>query len=253
MPYRIPLTLHSFEEKRKTLARLKRRELKTDELETRMNAVKDFFASHQKKIVLGGVAALLGVGMVLGVLYYIRRQQANASQAFSDAIETYHGVVMESPPEGLPIPSFKTGEEKFTKAREQFIEVSQRYSRYLPGRLARYYAALSLRDLGKLEEAETELSAIAREKDEERASLAKMALAGIYRQTGRMEQAEKQYRELEEDPTATVPKATVQIALADLFRETRPQQALELYRQIEQEYPGTAAGDLAAARLREME
>ena len=81
------------------------------------------------------------------------------------------------------------------------------------------------------------------------AALAKMALAGVYQQTGRSEQAEKLYRELESHPTDTVPKAAIQLALAELYQKTKPAEAAALFKKIQTEYPGSAAGDTASRML----
>lgn len=198
---------------------------------------------------MGGAAALLASAVVVGGIFYLRRQQAQAGEAFAKALATFHAPVTDSPPPGATSPTFKSEEEKYTEALKQFQEVAVQHSRHVPGRLSRYYAALCMQKLGKLSEAEQELRSIGQQESPDVAALAKMALADVYQQTDRAEEAEKLYRELENTPAATVPKATVQIALADLLRAKNPQHALELYKQIAQQYPDTAAGELATQRV----
>ena len=232
------------------VARLTRHELKTDELAARLATAKQFFAHRRKTITAGAGTALLLLGASLGIFLYVRSRQAKAAEAFSLALAGYHGFVTPNPPPTLTVPHFKTAEEKYKEGLQKFSDVSSQFRWYRQGRWARYYAALCQRELGKNAEAEKELAAIAKEGDPDLAALSKMALAALYQQTSRGGEAEKIYRELESHPTLMVPKPAVQIALAELYHKTNPPQATALYKQIEKEYSGTAAGDQASKMLR---
>ena len=232
------------------MARLTRQELKKDEFADRLAEVTGFFGRNRRRIVFGGGAAVLAVVVVVGVLLFLRSRQGRAADAFSKALTTYHAVVIAQPPAGFTLPTFKTAEEKYRESLRQFTDVSTQFRRYQQGRWARYYAALSKRELGQAAEAEQELKALAGEGDGDLAAVAKMALAALYQKTSRAEEAEKLYRELESNPTAMVPKPAVQIALAELYQRTNPSRATALYQQIEKDYPGTTAGDQAARMLR---
>lgn len=233
-----------------SVARLSRRELKTDELADRLAAVTEFFSRNRKQVLLGGGAAVLAVIVVVGVLMYVRSRQAAASEAFGKALTTYHAPVTENPPPTLTLPTFKTADEKYAEAIRQFTDVSEQFGSYSVGKWARYYIALSQRELGQNAVAEQGLLAVASDGDPNLAAVAKMALAGLYQKTSRTSDAEKLYRELESSPTLMVPKPSVQIALAEMYQRTNPSQATAIYQQIEKDYPGTAAADQAAQMLR---
>lgn len=232
------------------MARLSRHELKKDEFADQLASVTDFFSRNRRVVVYGGGSALLAVAVAVGVFYYVRSQQAAASEAFGKALLTFHALVLEKPPAGYALQTFKTADEKYKAAIEQFTQVSQQFGRYSVGRWSQYYIALSQRELGQNAEAEQGLLAITKESDPELAAVAKMALAGLYRNTSRPKEAEKLYRELESNPTVMVPKPTVQMALAELYQGSNPSQATAIYQQIEKDYPGTAAADQAAQMLR---
>lgn len=233
------------------MARLTRRELKTDTLATRLTAVTEFFLQNRKSFAVGGAAFLLLLAAGWGGSLYLRSRQAQAAEALGQALAAYHGFVSPTPPPGLNARSFKTAKEKYEEAQKQFAAVAVRFPRFSQGRWARYYAALCQRDLGNLSEAEKELSPIAQESDPELAAQAKMALAGIDQQSGRREEAEKLYQELLKGrPAATVPKATIQMALAELYQQTDPLRALEIYQQMAKEYSGTAIGDVVTDMLK---
>ena len=233
------------------MARLTRHQLKQDELSTRLAVIQEFFLQNQKNIAIGTAVVAVALGITLGGFLYVRSREARAGNAFALALVTFHAPVAQAPPPNSSpnAPHFKTEDEKYQQAYSQFTEVAGRYSNFSQGKLARYYAALCERELGKSAEAEKELSAIASGRDRELAALAQMALAGVYEQTGRNEQAEKLYRELENHPTNTVPKAAIQLALAELYQKTKPAEATALYKKIQTEYPGSAAGSMASKML----
>ncbi|MBI3895823.1 MAG: tetratricopeptide repeat protein [Acidobacteria bacterium] len=236
------------------MARLTRKELKTDTLATRLASVTEIFLSNRKKLAVGGAVILLLLAGGWGGSLYLQSREAEASEAFGQALSTYHGLVSPTPPPNLNLPSFATEKEKYEEAQKQFLTVAERFSRFSQGRWARYYAALCQRDLGNLSGAEQELSPLAKASDPELAAQAKMALAGIYQQDNRKEEAEKLYQELLQGrPTATVPKATVQMALADLYQETDPSRALEIYQQMAKEYSGTTIGDVVTDLLQNIQ
>ena len=173
------------------MARLTRRELKTDTLATRLATGSEFFLSNRKKFAVGGAVILLLLAGGWGGSLYLQSREAQAAEALGQALTSYHALVSPTPPAGLNARSFKTEKEKYEEAQKQFAAVAERFPRFSQGRWARYYAALCQRGLGNLPEAEKELSPIAKESDPELAAQAKMALAGIYQQSGRREEAIK--------------------------------------------------------------
>ena len=230
------------------MARLTRHQLKKDELGTSLAAWMDYFLMHRKSATLGIEIAAGALLLIAGLYFYVRNAQNSAAAAFGRALSSYHAPVLAAPPAGLNIETYRTNDEKNQRALEAFQTVADQYSYYSAGRLARYYAALCLRELKKYAEAEKELQELAQSGDERQAALAKVALASVYEQTNRAAEAEKLYKELEENPTATVPKTTALMARAELYRKTNPAEAATLYQQIQKDY----AGSMAAERARQM-
>ena len=235
------------------MTRITRQELKKNEFAIRFAELRELYLRHQRKLALLGGAVLLVAAVAAGSLLYLRSQKVLAGEAFARVLETYHAPVMQTPPANIPdMVYFKTNQEKYTEALEQFREVSEGFSWFAQGEMARYYAALCQRGLGKLAEAEQELASIAGGGNRDLAGLAKMTLADIYAYTGREEEAGKLYEEVGNNPASTVPKATAQLALAELYQKTRPEQAVDLYQQIVDDYPGTGVSELATQRLEEL-
>ena len=69
-------------------------------------------------------------------------------------------------------------------ANEQFVAVAQQYGWLPQGAKAHYFAGITYEELGQNGQAETELKAAADAWDHNLANLAKLALAGLYHQTG---------------------------------------------------------------------
>ena len=232
-----------------SLARLTRQQLKRDEFAVWVESVQEFFLQHQEVLIKGSVAVVIAAALGIGGFLYVSGRQDSASNAFTAALTAFHapvGSAAQPTPQG---PQFNTSAEKFQAAMKQFYEVGSRYSWTAQGRFARYYAALCQQELGNAPEAEKELNDLVRNRDHEVAALAKMTLAGIYESSARNDEAEKLYRDLVDHPTNTVPKATAELALANLYQRIKPPQATVLYQQIEKEYPGTAAGEQASKML----
>ena len=115
--------------------------------------------------------------------------------------------------------------------------------------MARYYDALCLEALGRNDDAEKDLKAVAGGSDPDFAALARYQLAQFYDKNGRGPEAVALYQQLEDKPSVLVPKALVLLSLADHYAQSDPAQATKLYDQIKKDYSGTPAADQADERL----
>ena len=86
--------------------------------------------------------------------------------------------------------------------------------------------------------------------DRNLANLAKLALAGLYRQTSRDSQAIDIYNALVAKPSETVPAVVAQLDLADLYvAEGKQDQARALWAKVKDADKEGAAGSIAAQKL----
>ena len=105
-------------------------------------------------------------------------------------------------------------------------------------------------ELGQNASAETELKAASGAWDRNQANLAKLALAGLYRQTSRDSQAIDIYNALVAKPSETVPAAVAQLGLADLYvAEGKQDQARALWAKVKDADKEGAAGSIATQKL----
>ena len=133
-------------------------------------------------------------------------------------------------------------------ANKLFTNVADTYGMTKDGKNARYFAGLTAMEAGQTQTAESTFKQVAGGWNSDLAALAKLALADLYRQTGRDPQAIDLYNQLASKPTSTVPAATAQISLAELYTaEGKVEQARKIYAQLKDKdkdakgQPGVAA------------
>jgi predicted negative regulator of RcsB-dependent stress response len=146
--------------------------------------------------------------------------------------------------------SFTSGAERARAAHSQFQKVADQYGWTNAGRIALYMSGVTALDMGDAKAAEQDLKSVADGRDADLASLAKLALAGLYRDGGHTAEAQKLYQELIDHPTNSVTKATAQLQLASLYaNNNQSSEAGKLYSEIMKDDPRSAAAGIANQRL----
>ena len=144
--------------------------------------------------------------------------------------------------------TFHSDQERLLAAKNAFYAVSDKYGWTLSGQYARYLAGLSEEELGNDAVAEDQLRAISNGRRRELAALAKYALASVYRDEKRDQDAINLLQTLIDKPTVSVPKANAQLALADLYvSRNQPDKAKVIYDQITKENPKNTLAEIAKA------
>ena len=224
------------------MARLTRHELKQDELLTTVEEFENFTKKHRREIILVVVGVILVAGAVYGFRFWSERQESECNALLGTALKTFHASVGSASPDlfgggqDQANPTFPTAQAKYKKALEQFDNLVRRFPRQKAAGIARYHAGLCQAELGDQAAAIKTLQEATRTSDQTIGSLAKLALAGELVRAGKLNDAAKLYRELQDHPTATVPRATAMLALADAYRQSQPAQARKIYEQIEKEF-----------------
>jgi tetratricopeptide (TPR) repeat protein len=150
-------------------------------------------------------------------------------------------------------PSFASSKERATTAQKQFQAIVDKYPHTYASGFAHYFLGITSADLGDNAAAERELQKVISGSDNDLSALGKMALASVYRNTGRSKQAIDLYKQLAAKPTSTVGKVTVQMELGATYRaDNQPLEAKHLYEQIQKENPTGEAAQLAGTKLQEL-
>jgi predicted negative regulator of RcsB-dependent stress response len=208
-------------------------------------------AEHQNKLMVAGIVVVVIAGLASGSWYYLNQQDQRASLEFSQAVRTLDTPVR--PPNMPPqpdFPSFASSKERATAAHKQFQEIVNKYPHTHAADFAHYFLGLTAADMGDNAAAERELQAVASYHNADLSTLAKFALASVYRNTSRDKQAIDLYKQIIAKPTATVSKVTAQMELAATCQSANmPLEAKRIYEQIQKENPASEAAQMASAKL----
>jgi predicted negative regulator of RcsB-dependent stress response len=195
------------------------------------------------------VGVLLVIVIVAAIVFNQRSEKADV--AFGEAMQTYQTPVV-APGQQVPpgVKTFATAAERAKAASQSFLNVANSYGMTSSGKLARYFAGLTYIEAGENSQAESTLKEVASGWNSELGSLAKLALAALYRQTGRDSQAIEVYNDLTAHPSVSVPAGTAQLQLADLYEaENKPEMAKKVYAQLKDKDAKGPAGMIAAQKL----
>ncbi|HWC98220.1 MAG TPA: tetratricopeptide repeat protein [Candidatus Sulfopaludibacter sp.] len=207
------------------MARITRKELKTDNFALEVEHTAVFFEEHRQEIIRYGGAAAVVILLILGYFWYSRNQHAAREQALSQAIQVQEAPVGANPNGGT---SFPTQEAKDQETVKVFTALHNKYAGSTEGEIAEYYLGSIQSDQGKLAEAEKSFQSVVQKGDEKYASLAKLSLAQIYFADGRTSQGEAMLRDLMAHPTLFVSKEQAQIMLARYLLKSNPTEARKL-------------------------
>ena len=197
------------------------------------------------------MAVVVLLAVIIGGWAYVNYRDQQGRSELAGAIQKYDAPIR---PTGTPATpdmlSFGSIQERAKAANADFTRIAGKYSFTQSGRVARYFAGVTLHDMGDNAGAEKDLKEVADSRYKEIASLAKLALASIYHDTNRDPQAIEIYKQLADHPTVSVGKSAAQFLLASLYEEVhQPDEARKLYQQMAKENPSSPAAQMAAQRL----
>jgi hypothetical protein len=208
------------------VARITRKELKTDKFALEVGHTVDFFEEHRTEIVRYGAAALAVAAIVVLILVYRSHQHTVRQEALAKAIEVQEAPVGQGSP-GAPI-AFPTQDAKDKEAIKVFSELAAKYSGTDEGYIAEYYLGCIAADQGKLGEADKRFSSVADSAGKKYAALAKLSLGQLYFSEGKADLGEKTLRSLMDNPTIFVSKDQAAVVLAKMLAPTKPAEARKL-------------------------
>lgn len=227
-----------------------RRQLKHDRFAETAAETYSWAVEHRNKVIYGAILAGIVLLIVFGSMAYMSRRDQQASNALGKAMETYDAPLR---PAGMPeqpgLVTFTSAADRAKAAHSEFAKIADEYSRTKSGKVARYFSGLTAKEMGDVTGAENDLKKVADSSDGDMASLAKLALAGLYRQTSKEQQAIDLYKQLIDRPTRVVAKSTAQLQLAEMYQAKQPQEAAKLYDQIRKDDPQSIAAEIAARNM----
>ncbi len=208
------------------------------------------WARMNRKSVIVTTSLLLAVIVIVVVtgVIFNRRSDA-ASTAFGAAMQVFTAPIAVAGQPPLPgVKSYSSTTERAQAANKLFLNIADTYGMTKDGKNARYFAGLTYMEAGQTSSAESTLKSVASGWDADLGALARLSLAGLYRQTGRDAQAIDLYNQIIAKPATTVPATTAQISLAELYTaQGKTEDARKIYAQLKDKdkdakgQPGVAA------------
>ena len=232
---------------------ISRKELKHDRVRETIEHGAEAVLSHTRLASIAILVAIVLLSGYYGWKIYNDRQTAQAQAALDDAMKVFNAQILLPGQPSLPGEiSYIDPLQRSQDAEVKLSAVAAKYPITSPGRLARYYSALCLMDLDKLNQASEELKKLGAGSDKELAALADFQKALIAERTGKKDEAIQILLALSNSGSILVPKPLVLLEVAGIYRQTDPKKAAALYEQIKKDYPNTNVADEADRGLGEL-
>ncbi len=210
------------------------------------------WATENRQTAMALGAVVLGV-VVLAVAcgWFYSYRSEKAATGFGAAMQIYQSPVTQAGEPAQPgVKSYSSSLERSKAANAAFMAVADQYGMTRDGRVALYFGGLTYVDQGQYSSAETALNKVAHGWDSNLGALAKLALAQMYRQTGRDQQAVDIYHQLTAKPATTVPAGLAQLQLADMYTsEGKADMAKQVYAELKDKDAKSPAAMIAQQRL----
>jgi len=208
-----------------------------------------WLSGHRSGVLRTVIIAVVAVGAVIGTLVTWNVRSSAADAALGVALDVYSAPLAQP---GAPAEKdvYASAMDRSKAANQQFAAVAEKYGWLPQGAKAHYFVGVTDQELGQSAAAETELKIAAGSWNRDLANLANLALAGIYRQSNRNDQAIAIYTALAAKPSVTVSSGVANLALADVYQASGQQEkARTLWAAIKDKDKEGAAGQIAAEKL----
>jgi len=213
--------------------RLTRKNLKTDKFAQEVSQTFDFLSEHRSESIRYGSIALAVLALAVGYYFYTRYQAGVREEALAQAIRIDDATVGSAVlPTNL---HYNTQEDKDNARRKAYGDLAAKYRGTLEGAMAALILAADASDAGKMDEAEKRYRDVADSAPAAYAALAKLSLSQVYAAEGKAADAEKVLRDLMAHPTLTVSKESAALALGRLLAKTNPTEARKLLEPLRNE------------------
>lgn len=227
-----------------------RHHLKEDQFAAATMDKLSWAVDHRTAFLYGSIVIVVLLALLIGGFYYQQSREQKASVLLGDALLTYAAPLRPAgSPEVPGQPSFTSAAERAKAASVKLSAVVQQYRRTDSGTNAQYFLGLAAEDVGDNAKAEDDFKKVVSSRNKDVAALAKSALAALYHDTGRDQQAIEIYKSLIEKPTNSVPKAQSQFALAEIYATKDASQARRIYEEVSKDNAGGPLANLAMSRM----
>ena len=195
-----------------------------------LSSTEHFIEKNQKSLTIGLVVVVVIVGLFLGYKRFILAPKEKDAQNEIFAAEQY----FEKDSFNLAL----NGDGNYLG----FIDIIDQYKATKPGKLARYYAGISYLKLGQYQEAIDQLQKF-KIKDEMVYPMTQGAIGDAYAELGNKQEAISYYLKAAKTNQNSFTTPIFLMKAGELLESNQDyQQAIDLYKQIQKEYPESNEG-----------
>ena len=226
-----------------------RHALKQDKFVVATKSSVDWLSGHRSGILRWAISVAVVLALVIGAIVFWSFKTSAADQALGSAIDLY-STPLATP--GVPAEKnvYTSAADRAKEANREFVAIAKDFGWLPQGTKAHYFAGITYQELGQTASAESELKSAAGAWNRDVANLGKIALAGLYHQTGRDTQAIELYNQVAAKPSTTVPATAAQLDLADLYAASGKQdQARAIWAKVKDADKDGMAGSIATQKL----
>jgi tetratricopeptide (TPR) repeat protein len=227
-----------------------RHHLKQDQFAVAVQDRIHWASEHRSPLAYGVIVVAVLVALLAGGFYYQQNREQKASALLGEALQVYNApIVPAGNAEAAGQQTFPSAAERSKAASAKFLEVAEKYSHTDSNVMAKYFLGLTAEDLGDNAKAEQYLKDVAGSGNKDTAALAKAALATLYHDSNRDQDAINILKDLVNKPTNTVPKSLAQIRLAEIYATKDPGEARKIYQEVLKDNADNPISNLANMRL----
>jgi tetratricopeptide (TPR) repeat protein len=221
--------------------RLTRKEIKRDEFANVVGRGVEYAEDHVRPILYAVGGALLLLALGTGLYFYLGSRAQKANEALSYAIKVAQAPIQAAgaKPDDKTAPSFATEAARQARAKELFTKIHDGFGGAEAGDVAGLYLARIAAQEGQLDRArELWDDFVDGNGDHVLAGEARLNLFALDRKQGKGEELATRLRGMLEETEPPLPKDVLLNELAATQELLgRPQEAVETYQQIVDDYP----------------
>lgn len=209
------------------MARLTRKELKTDRFVEKVTAIIDEVMGRRQEVTRYGIIAAIVLALILGGSAWYRSQAKSRRAAFDALLRVMESPVAAAGESGGSAHATQADKEKaVTAALDEFTKAHAGTNEEA---LARYFIASNDVSDGKLDKALSEVEVAIKDGNSDTSAIARFLKGNILASRGKDDEAEKIYRDLlKGSSSGFLTKAEVTVALAKLIAKKNPDEAVKL-------------------------
>jgi predicted negative regulator of RcsB-dependent stress response len=221
--------------------RLTRKEIKRDDFAAAVGRSVEYAETHVRTLVYAIGGALLLIALAVGIYFYLGNLRQEANEALAKATAVYQAPIQATgaKPDDPTAPSFPTEAARQARAKELLQKVRDDYGSADAADVAGLYLAQIAANEGRLDDArKLWADFIDDHGDSMLAGEARLNLIDLDRKQGKGEQVVQDLRSMLEKSDAPLPQDVILNELGKTLEQLkRPQEALQSYQRIVDEFP----------------